>query len=146
MTKDLIDELNRQYEYQPLPPVFSRRMRQFYRRVLPANLNQYGDSVSLVDNSGNPICNGYRRIVIGDYGAYVEFEEHNIHPDAGLRVQLGQEFRDNGRYNCKYSWLTNAAGHVKIYLQKERVKYADYIPGLYYVHVDDVEVVNEGKN
>jgi hypothetical protein len=146
MTKEIIEALVKEYDYKPLTPLFSKRMRQFYRKVLPDTLNLYGDSVVLFDHHNCPICVGYRRIVIGDYGAYIEFEKENVHPDAALRVQIGQEFRENGHYNVKYSWLTNKAGYVKIYLQKERVKYADYIPGLYYVHVEDVEVKNEGNN
>lgn len=136
----LINELAVQYGYAPLPESFSRQIKKFYLKNLPKGLKVHGDTKKLRDPSGNSICDGYRRIVIGDYGAYVEFTKDQLNSNANLKIKYGQEYREDNHYNCKYSWLTNSGNYVKIYLQKERVKYADYIPGLYYIHVDEVEV------
>lgn len=139
----IIDELVAQYHYAPLPETFSHEIKKFFLRNLPNELKVHGDTRKLHDALGRPICDGYRRIVIGDYGAYVEFTKEQLNPEANLKVKHGQEFREDNHYNCKYNWLTNEGNSVKIYLQKARVKYADYIPGLYYIHVDEVEVEND---
>lgn len=87
---------------------------------------------------GSQICKSYRRVVIGDYGAFVEFEE----PASQFVIAPGQEYRVNDeRYsrNVKYVWLTvNDGSGIKIYHQKKGVSYADYQPGMYYVSVHEV--------
>ena len=88
------------------------------------------------------ICNGYDRIVIGDYGAFIEFSEEHIASD--FTIKAGQEYRVNDekyKKNIKYIWLTIGDGsNIKIYLQKRKVSYADYKPKKYYVSVHEVLV------
>lgn len=95
---------------------------------------------TLATFKGTTICNKYRRIVVGDYGAFVEFEHK---PDGvNFIIAPGQEYRVNDeRYskNVKYIWLTIPDNsNIKIYHQKKPVDYADYLPGMYYVSVHEV--------
>ena len=127
------------YGYQKLPQDLSKKYRQFFLENIPDGLLVCGGG-ALKTTLGSTICNKYRRIVIGDYGAFVEFERV---PD-GTRfiIAPGQEYRvydERYRKNVKYVWLTIPDGsNIKIYHQKKGVAYADYIPGMYYVSVHEV--------
>ena len=127
------------YKYKNLPGDLSEKYRQYFRENIPEWLCVDGGG-TLKTMSGSVICDRYRRIVIGDYGAFIEFES----PAVGSKfiIAPGQEYRVNDeRYskNVKYVWLTTSDGSgVKIYHQKKGVTYADYLPGMYYVSVHEV--------
>lgn len=71
----------------------------------------------------------YTRIVYGGHGPYIEFKKSEI----PLICKEGEEYRKFYK-NCKYEYLVlKGFEHVKVYLQKSVVSYADYKPGLYYV-------------
>lgn len=123
------------YKYKALPPLYREEALRFYQDNLPEGFVLDGDSVPLFSSEGLKICDKYNRIVIGDYGAYVEvLPEDIIHEN--IKVKKGQEYRDfDERYSkhTKYSWLTTKDNSdVKIYFQKKTVDYADYVPGRYY--------------
>lgn len=126
------------YNYKPLPDDLSEKYRELYRENIPSWLNEHGADTALYSTKGSLITNGYRRIVVGDYGAFIEFEKSQ---DTFVIAQ-GQEYRVyDERYskNIKYIWLTIADGSdVKIYYQRRGVKYADYRAGMYYVSVHEV--------
>lgn len=132
------ENLVRNYKYRPLPTMFSEEARALYKENIPAGFNLDGGNVGLYGASGLKIANGYSRIVIGDYGAYVEIMPEDMAHE-NIVVKKGQEYRDNDiRYSgkVKYSWLTlRDDSDVKIYFQKKPVAYADYLPGRYYVSV-----------
>ena len=103
-----------------------------------------GDNIPLYTMSGTKICNRYRRIVVGDYGAFVEFDDCDMKGCPCFIVKPGQEYRiQDPKYskNVKYWWLTaiDDSG-IKIYKQRRTVDYADYIPGMYYVSVHEVRL------
>lgn len=124
------------YRYKPLPPGASDYFRQLYIENLPKGFKLSGDNRPLYTQHGCLVCTGYRRIVVGDYGAFVEFDDKQANL-LMFRVQPGQEFRLNDinySKNVKYNWLTVKDGSdIKIYQQKKTVLYADYIPGMYYI-------------
>lgn len=127
------------YGYKKLPDDLSEKYRKFFLENVPAGLHVKGGG-PLMTTQGSIICNEYKRIVIGDYGAFVEFERV---PD-GTRfiIAPGQEYRVyDERYskNVKYVWLTIPDdSNIKIYHQKKKVSYADYVPDMYYVSVHEV--------
>lgn len=86
-------------------------------------------------------CSGYTRIVIGDYGAFIEIAPNQMYK-AHLIVKPGQEYRINDpKYskNVKYHWYTiNDDSDIKIYHQQRKVAYADYLPGMYYVSPHEI--------
>ena len=130
--------LAEKYKYKPLAENLSEKYRSYFRDNIPEWLSETGQNRSLYTCCGSPVTNGYDRIVIGDYGAFVEFES----PANEFIIAPGQEYRVNDeRYskNVKYIWLTvNDRSGVKIYLQRKGVSYADYKPEKYYVSVHEV--------
>ena len=126
--------LAEKYKYKKLPEIISKEVRATYIRNIPTSLSISGGG-NLYTTWGTLITSSYNRIVIGDYGAFIEFDNPNFDK---LITAPGQAYR-NQMNNCKYEWLTiNDQSDIKIYYQKHSVTYADYIPGKYYVSVHEV--------
>lgn len=131
------EKLAEEYGYAPIGyNLFLGNVRQKYLDALPEWCKLSGDSVQLCTLRGTLIASGYRRIVIGDYGAFVEFTKDQIKTDV-LRVKPGQEYRVTDpqfKDRVKYHWLTaKDTSGVKVYYQQKTVAYADYLPGMYYI-------------
>ena len=119
-------KLAKLYNYKKLPPPISRLCRETYIKNIPASLSLTGGGY-LYTKRGNLITDKYNRIVVGDYGAFVEFEK----PTAKVVVKSGEEYRLTNNYQVKYEWLTIPDGSdIKIYHQKHTVDYADYLPDM----------------
>ena len=128
--------LAKAHKYAKLPEDLSAKLKAIYKENMPHFLNLDGGS-TLYTKSGYMICERYDRVVIGDYGAFVEFSV----PVPTLIVEPTQKWRmDTERYpNVKYHWLTMPHGNrIKIYLQIKPVTYADYKVDKYYVSVHEV--------
>lgn len=134
--KFLSDELSNKYKYKKLSNKLSNIARNIYANTIPAFLLSFDKTKPLYSLNGSLICNGYDRIVIGDYGAYIEFSSEQANKDLFI-IAPGQEYRLEPRYNnVKYIWLTVDDGsQIKIYYQKNIVSYADYKPHYYYISV-----------
>lgn len=132
--------LAEKYKYRPLSKELSEKFRNLFNKNIPSFLNVSGSITPLFTLNGTKICNGYDRIVIGDYGAFIEFSQE--HMASNFVIKKGQEYRVNDKKyknNVKYIWLTiNDKSDIKIYFQKKRVLYADYKPSKYYVSVHEV--------
>lgn len=132
-------KLAEKYKYKKLPGDLSEKYRQYFIDNIPDGLFLNGGGVLKTFN-GSVICDSYQRIVVGDYGAFIEFNAS--YDGSSFIIKPGQEFRVNDeRYskNVKYVWLTIDDGSdIKIYHQKKGVVYADYQPGMYYVSVHEV--------
>lgn len=137
-------KLAEKYGYKKLTDTLSGQYRRFFYENIPDGLCLFGGG-TLQTSRGSTICNTYNRIVVGDYGAFVEFADKP--EETAFIIAPGQEYRvTDERYskNVKYIWMTVPDGSgIKIYYQKKRVTYADYLPGMYYVSVH--EVVNQSK-
>lgn len=138
-------KLAEKYKYKPLPDDLSAKYRQFFTENIPSHLDIShsripGGKNPLFTIHGSMVCTDYDRIVVGDYGAFVEFSPH--YEGTNFIIAPGQEYRVyDERYskNVKYIWLTIDDGSgIKIYRQKKRVAYADYLPEKYYVSVHEV--------
>lgn len=127
--------LAKAHKYKKLPKELSDKLRAIYQSNIPIFLNINGDG-ALYSKNGYLICEHYDRIVVGDYGAFVEFSVAPVE----FVTKRGQEYRRDPKYsNVKYYWLTLPKDNsVKIYLQKKEVTYADYKPEKYYVSVHEV--------
>ncbi len=132
--------LAEKYKYKPLSKELSEKYRNFFRENIPLFLNELGSVNPLYTLNGTKICNGYDRIVVGDYGAFIEFSQEHITSE--FVIQKGQEYRvydEKYKNNVKYIWLTiNDKSNIKIYFQRRKVSYADYKPNKYYVSVHEV--------
>lgn len=135
-------KLAEKYKYKPLPSDLSIKYREYFKENIPEWLHEDGDDTVLYTSKGSQITSRYDRIVIGDYGAFIEFGKGRA--GCPFIIAPGQEYRINDaqyRRNVKYIWMTIDDGsNIKVYLQKKRVAYADYIPGKYYVSVHEVFV------
>lgn len=154
-TKTLISRLVEKHKYKPLSPGESDYVRGQFKNALPlflkdkingSEIKLYTSRICQLSGTGNLVCNGFDRIVIGDYGAYVEFSDERAHTDAFCTIR-GQEWRSEEKYkNSKYEALTTYSfkhlrledGAPLIYKQKHTVGYADYKVGKYYISVYDV--------
>lgn len=67
------EQLARKSKYKPIPRTFFCDVRAEFQKTLPEWCNISGDTTPLETTDGTIIANGYNRIVIGDYGAFVEF-------------------------------------------------------------------------
>ena len=132
--------LAKKYGYHPLTKELSEKYRNFFSENIPSFLDVQGSTSPLYTLKGTQICNGYDRIVVGDYGAFIEFSKEQI--SSNFVIQKGQEYRVNDekyKKNVKYIWLTiDDNSGIKIYLQKRKVSYADYKPKKYYISVHEV--------
>lgn len=141
----LISYLKETYKYKPIPITLEfGDVREVYRRNLPDWCKMEGDTVQLRTKDGTPLMKGYDRVVIGDYGPFVETSPDKMYRQY-VRVKSGEEYRmtDPQYANCKYVWLTATdESGVKIYFQKHTVDYADYIPGKIYVSPFELHPVN----
>lgn len=138
-------KLAQEYGYKPLPKELSEKYRQFYIDNLPEGLSIEQSDTVLCTKTGTVVCNGYTRIVVGDYGAFIEFDEERANLDKYI-IAPGQEYRVyNPRYskNVKYIWMTIPDGsNIKIYKQKKKVAYADYKSGMYYISPHECMILN----
>lgn len=139
------EQLAKEYGYKPIEiNIFTGDVRQKYLDALPDWCKINGDACApLYTLDGTIIATGYKRIVIGDYGAFIECTPEQMHR-YNLRCKPGQEYRIyDERYsrNAKYHWLTaKDYSDCKIYLQQKTVTYADYVPGMYYISPYEVEL------
>nr|MDD4188270.1 hypothetical protein [Bacilli bacterium] len=131
------EELSIKYKYRKLKESLSKEIRQKYLDNLPTKLNINGDlNFKIHSIEGTLISNGYNRIVIGDYGAFIEFDKTQV-IKSNLKIKTGQEYRiSDPKYSehVKYYWLTpKDDSNMKVYYQKRTVSYADYKPEMFYV-------------
>ena len=82
--------------------------------------------------SGLHIATGYKRVVIGDRGAYVEFTPQQVVRDS---LHVPQQ-----RHVYFTELRSNDESNVMVYDQRRTVRYADYKIGLYYIAPSDLYV------
>ncbi|MDD3040422.1 hypothetical protein [Bacteroides sp.] len=127
-----------QNRYTSLSQDHSQLVREHYRNQL--TMPVAGQEVNIYSPAGLLLATGYNRIVVGDYGAYLEIPEKNIILP-NICVKPGQEYRFNPEYKVKYFWMMpRDNSHVKIYFQQRKVDYADYQPGMYYISPGEVKI------
>lgn len=108
----------------------TKRMNTAYRRQLESRLAVAPSTsgLRLLDRGGDLLLTNMLRIVIGDRGAYVEFERDHL----ALPLELVEERPTHNH------WQTAMGVVTKIYEQKGTVPYADYRIGKWYVAADRV--------
>ena len=124
--------------YRQLPGEASKIAREYYRmRLRQMAISEHGaDDVILKNDCGTVVSKGYRRVVVGDYGAYIEFTQKQL-----IQASIAPKWAGTQSKDASYIWHeTTDASKTKIYLQQRRVQYADYVPRMYYVSPDDIFV------
>lgn len=139
---ELATRLAEIHGYKKLNSVLAAQARKFYMQRLP-QIRLDGDEIELRTMQGTLIAKGFKRIVIGDYGAYVEIDKSQMVRE-NVRCKPGQEFRFRNpqfKERVKYYWYTATDdSDVKIYYQQRGVTYADYKPGMFYVSPDELDL------
>ena len=139
--------LAKKWNYKKLPKKLSLKLRKIYKDNIPKNFDIEGDNSPLFSLEGTKICNRYNRIVVGDYGAFIEIEKIECLKE-NFKCRPGQEYRykdPNYQDKVKYYWLTTKDNSdVKIYSQMRSVDYADYKP--FKVYVSPYEVMGGVDN
>lgn len=103
------------------------------------NYEYIGPTDQISTKRGTTVATGFNRIVLGERGAYVEFTDDQI-LDSALCLPEDQIWRILGPKSIEayYAWY-ETVDNVKIYLQKKRVSYADYVPGRWYISPRDLQ-------
>lgn len=91
-------------------------------------------SLKFFNKCGTHVATGYRRVVIGKRGLYVEFHVSNIKFD-NFYVPAEEVYRCDPKNRLVYyeKWRTNDDSYTKLYWQKRMVSYADYQIGMIYI-------------
>ena len=113
-TLKIEEKLANKYHYQKLSDDLSKKYRNFFLENIPIFLDINGSDNPLYTITGSIICKKYDRIVIGNYGAFVEFSKEDTCDN--FCIKEGQEYRIyDSKYskNVKYVWYTiNDGAHV----------------------------------
>jgi hypothetical protein len=118
--------------WAPLKEPVKTLVREYYRSQLSLPID--GLNIKLRNSKGTLIANGYQRIVVGDYGAYIEFSK-----DQAVLENIKSKWSGEPKKPVKYLWLeTIDDERTKIYHQQQTVKYADYKIGMFYVNPKEV--------
>lgn len=142
------------WKFRPLP----RKVRVDYLNLFISALNGFeGAEKRVCSIGGKIVATDYLRVVLGDYGAYVEFDEEMLTIRESMLLKEKQEWRNDPEYLEKrgltkkvkyvwYVWRTERGGfqrEVKVYRQLNPVKYADYLPGKFYISVHEFDMLEE---
>src|SRR5208337_5671125 len=107
-------------------------MRTDYReRVkLPPFCTPADEQLEFRTMTGLILARGYVRVEFGGRGPYIEFSPCQIVHEAIKHV---------GAKWVQYSeFRSTDAGKVKLYFQKQKVDYANYVPGMWYISPFDL--------
>ncbi len=96
--------------------------------------------------NGVKISEGFERIVVGDYGAYIEYDLSQVPEGMKYIIPQSQKYRLLPSYkkNVKYIWYSTEDNSCKIYWQLRGVTYADYKPKKFYISPYEVYQTHEG--
>jgi hypothetical protein len=140
-----IERITKEFDYKPLPKDKSALARAYYTKAIPEGLHLEGHPTQqLFSQNGTLICKGYTRIVVGDYGAFIEFSREQALKE-NFKCFKGQEYRykdPSFASRVKYFWYTcKDVSSCKIYFQQKTVSYADYKPKMLYISPYEVEYI-----
>ena len=93
--------------------------------------------LSLYSRDGLLLAKGYRRVVIGQCGPYVEMLQRNvIHAHFHIPEEERYRVKSQAVYDIEFRSL--CPSRVKAYLQRKPVDYADYRVGCWYIAPADL--------
>ncbi len=130
--------------YKPIPENVKNTIYELYRN----NLNGFDVNPNrALTIDGVIVADKYERIVLGDYGAYVEIAKSDLKVE--LTIPKNQEWRLDDQYivqrNIKLKYIWYEYNKRKVYYQVDTVAYADYKPNHYYISVLEFDKITERK-
>lgn len=110
-------------------------------REYPYLIPPQGKDIDLFTITGLKIAFGYKRIIFGGRGDYVEFEFEQInHSNIYIPESVEWRLKHDFCYYWEYRSIDEA--HIKIYFQKKSVSYADYIINKFYISPQNLYIMN----
>ena len=88
-------------------------------------LYEFANELPIRTHSGLEVATNYSRIVYGGRGAYVEFSFDQV-----VKTAIFESLTPHYYYR---EFFTRDSTHAKVYYQRHRVNYADYIPNMFYI-------------
>lgn len=134
--------VNERNDYNSLTKYESKIIRKLYweevKGILPNK--PYSNYNIRLEENNYKFLNNFKRVCIGNHGAYIEFEKEDCMMD--LAITKGQEYRNHSNYYPKYLWMNPVIVgehlNTKVYYQLRSVDYASYRVEHYYVSIDDL--------
>lgn len=86
------------------------------------------------------LCERYERIVIGDYGAYVEISASHLSDNHFIYIDQNDPIDEtiSSRHSSHMTLALNDESSYTIYFQVKPVPYGNFIPGRFYIDPYDV--------
>lgn len=139
--------LAERYKYKKLKSELSEKVRTLYEENIPSYFqNEANRQFSITTADGIQIAKKWDRIVIGDYGAFVEISDEDMIKE-NIHIPARQMYRVNDpQYSehVKYLWYEPNTGYpAKLYCQLKTVTYADYKAGKWYISPYETAQANE---
>ena len=131
--------------YKKLETNHSNVVRDLFTKC--ANKLQLDPNKPLYTLEGELIANGFERMVVGDYGAYLEYDLSQVPNGVKYIIPDKQKYRllPNYKKRIKYIWYEMPMSKSKIYWQLRGVSYADYKAKKFYVSPYEVIQLEEGE-
>ena len=99
------------------------------------------DHTEFYTHSGLLIAKGYKRIVYGKRGPYIEFDESHIKTDH-IYIPVESTWRIGSHKSFYLEYRSMCKSYIKIYYQKRLVSYADYKIGFFYISPYDLKYIS----
>lgn len=141
--RDMIYRLKDEFDFDFENPKSYKKLASRKSEQIRAIYKEYTDmlhldaSKPLYTHDGKLIATSFERLVIGDYGAYIEYDLSQVPQGVRYYLERGQEYRTQPywRNRVKYIWYTipDSKPHIKIYWQLRTVTYADYKRKKFYI-------------
>jgi hypothetical protein len=116
-----------------VPPV----VRTDYKKRLNLPL-EGSDDIIFYTKDGLEVAKGYVRVVIGERGPYIEFDNSHIIKESFI-IPPDQAYRLTDKRVYYVEHRSKDEAYVKLYEQKKTVAYADYKIGKFYISPFDLK-------
>jgi len=120
-------------------------MTEYEKRIkIPLTGN---DETAFYTKCGLLIATGYKKIVIGQRGPYVEFLDKHINLTS-IHMPESEKWRITSEDAYYMEYRSTDESNVKLYFQKRVVNYANYKIGYFYISpfdlkTDDIDILVE---
>jgi hypothetical protein len=127
-----------------IPDEVSAEFTDIHKRLLPSWISEsmldFGKKEALFDKKGVKVCNGFSKVLVTPYGAFVEITPENI-DDKNVKMIPGEENKvlpeNQGRYNVAL-YTTQDDMSCKIGYRLTDSSKIGYLKDHYYVSVHEV--------
>ena len=132
---DLINDFNERYHGRALPQDESLYLRELvYPKAVPSWLQYEGDeSQPLFTKVGTPFCSGYSRVIISDYGPYIEIPQSLIDKSIVKRDLATETSIDMGTSSTRVWFYASDNSRMPLFMQAKTTNLGDFIPEYFYV-------------